>query len=385
MKTIFTFSKLYRAYLDCRKNKRKTMSALRFEKDFERNLFSLQKELKERTYNPEKSICFAVKKPCPREIFASTFKDRVIHHLLINEIIKEGEKTFIFDSFSCRKNKGTHFAIHRLRRFIRKVTENGNKNAYYSQVDISGFFMSIDRNILYSIFEKFILKQKKKDVWEENILWLGKKIIFYDPTKNYLIKGNPAIFSYIPKRKSLFSQPCGIGIPIGNYSSQFFSNLYLNELDQFVKRDLKCKYYIRYVDDFVLLSKNKRELKIWQDKIENFLKTKLGLELNYKKTKIRPINMGISFLGYFVKTNYLLVRRNVISQLKENIYNLKKADKLPKVEKILAIINSYYGHFNHAFSFNMRKKIYKKNLDLFKNKLSFKDSSCRFLVINSKK
>jgi len=128
-KTIFTFEKLYRAYLDCRKTKRKTINALKFEWNLERNLFQLQKELETKRYKPGRSICFAVKEPSPREIFAASFRDRVVHHLLINEILEIGERSFIFDSFSCRKNKGTHLAVKRLRKFsskkIKKVYSSG--------------------------------------------------------------------------------------------------------------------------------------------------------------------------------------------------------------------------------------------------------------------
>jgi len=120
-KTIFTFEKLYQAYLDCRKTKRKTINALEFEWNLERNLFQLQKELETKSYRPGRSICFAIKDPSPREIFAATFRDRVVHHLLINEIESIGEKKLIFDTFSCRKNKGTHLAIKKLKKFIKKI------------------------------------------------------------------------------------------------------------------------------------------------------------------------------------------------------------------------------------------------------------------------
>ena len=151
--TIFTFEKLYRAYLDCRKTKRKTINALKFEMNLERNLFQLQKELQNKTYRPGRSICFAVTNPCPREIFAAGFKDRVIHHLLVREVEEIGEKSFIFDTFSCRKNKGTHSAVERLKYFIRKTTKNYRREAFYLKLDISGFFMAISHDILYDIFE----------------------------------------------------------------------------------------------------------------------------------------------------------------------------------------------------------------------------------------
>jgi len=283
-KTIFTFEKLYRAYLDCRKNKRSTVNALKFEWNLERNLFQLQKELEAGTYKPGRSICFAIKDPSPREIFAADFRDRVVHHFLINEIEEIGERKFIFDTFSCRKNKGTHLAVRRLKGFIRKATKNYTKKAFYAQLDISGFFMAIDHNILHRLFEKLILEQNKPICWQKEVLWLAKTIIFNKPTQNYVVKGDTSLFKFIPPRKSLFHSGARCGLPIGNYSSQFSANLYLNELDHFIKRELGCRYYVRYVDDLILLNANKDILNIWKDRISGFLQEKLNLKLSLNKT-----------------------------------------------------------------------------------------------------
>jgi len=368
-RTTFTFEKLYQSYLDCRETKRKTINALKFEWNLERNLFQIQKELETRKYKPGCSICFVVKEPSPREIFAASFKDRVVHHLLINEILEIGERNLIFDTFSCRKNKGTHLAIKRLKKFIRQITKNGRENVFYGQLDISGFFMSIDHDVLFSIFQKFISKQDKPDQWKEEVLWLAKTIIFHKPTENYLIKGDLSLFKLIPSRKSLFQSGEKRGLPIGNYSSQFFANLYLNELDQFIKRKLKCRYYIRYVDDFILLDRDKEKLKFWRDEIDNFLRGNLKLKLSSQKTKIQPIKSGIDFLGYFIKPDYILVRKKVVSRLKNKLYRLNNAkEKITGLNKILATINSYYGHFQHAFSFNLRKDIYENHLGNLKEK-----------------
>ena len=361
MSETFTFEKIYRAYLDCRKTKRKTINALKFEYNLERNLFLLQKELQTKTYKPGKSICFVVTEPCPREIFAAGFRDRVAHHILVREAEPIWEKHFIFDSFACRKTKGTHSAVKRLKKHIKK-------GKFYLQLDISGFFMAINHDILYSLFEKLILKQNKPQQWKDDILWLAKTIIFQKPTNNYVVKGNHSLFSLIPPRKSLFSSAKGKGLPIGNYSSQFFANIYLNELDQFIKRELGCKNYVRYVDDFILLDKNKEKLKYLEAKINSFLKYNLDLELNLKKTKLESINSGIDFLGYFIKPNYVLVRKRVVVNFKNKLLKCcrllggKDANIIAKDEKtILAMLNSYYGHFSHAFSFNLRKSIYEKS------------------------
>ncbi len=384
---IFSFEKLYQAYLDCRRTKRKTVNALKFEWNLERNLFQLQKELETKSYKPGRSICFVVTEPSPREIFAASFRDRIVHHLLINEVENVGEKEFIFDTYSCRKKKGTHLAIKRLREFIRKVTENNTSEAFYLQLDISGFFMAIDQNILYSLFKKLSLRQGKSLTWEEDILWLAKIIIFHKPVENYIIKGNLALFKLIPPRKSLFYAQPNKGLPIGNYSSQFFANLYLNELDQFMKRTLNCKYYVRYVDDFIILNRSKEKLKFLIGLINKFLQNNLALNLNSSKTKLQPMDNGIDFLGYFVKPGYTLVRQKVVKRLKHKLYNancanLSEFNKSDNPKKILAMINSYYGHFKHAYSFNLRKSIYDNHLGRLQKKI---EPKLNFFSLNIKK
>jgi hypothetical protein len=210
-----------------------------------------------------------------------------------------------------------------------------------------------------------ILKQNKSYQWEKDILWLAKTIIFYKPTKNYISKGNPSLFKLIPPRKSLFESSEEKGLPIGNYSSQFFANLYLNQLDQFIKRELRCEYYIRYADDLVLLDKNRGKLRHLEDKIQLFLEEELSLKLNQGKIKLQSINRGIDFLGYFIKPEYTLIRQRVVKKLEDKLYQLdQSSDSKLKLSdlKILAMINSYYGHFKHAFSFNLRKNIYENRL-----------------------
>lgn len=341
-KSIFTFKNLYLAYLDCRKNKRNSLSALEFEFDLERNLGGLLKELRERVYKPGPSICFVVKEPCLREIFAASFRDRVVHHLLVREIEEAGEKAFIHDSYACRKGKGTHKAVARLFSFMRKATSNYNKKGFFLKMDISGFFMSIDKKKLFSLFKNLVVKEEKPDRWKKEVLWLGRVVISHDPTRNYVLKGDPSLFSLIPPRKSLFKAGEGKGLPIGNYSSQFFANLYLNELDQFVKRKLKVKHYLRYVDDFVVVAKKRERLKEIMLPIRKFIKRKLTLSLNFSKTKLECLEKGIRFLGYFLKPNCVLVEKRVVKRFKKKIKTLGQE-----------AFASYRAHFEKAESFNL--------------------------------
>lgn len=353
MHEIFNLEKIYRAYLDCRENKRKTINALKFEQNLEENLFLLKEDLLTKNYRPGRSICFVVTKPKPREIFAASFRDRIVHHLLVREVGKIGERALIYDTFSCRKNKGTHLAVDRLKKFILKESQNGKRQTYYAQLDIEGFFMSINHDILYSLFEKLISKKNKSERWQRDILWLARMIIYHKPTQDYIIKGSKDLFSLIPPQKSLFHSKDKNGLPIGNYSSQFLANLYLNELDQFVKRKLKAKGYVRYVDDFILLNQDRNKLKQWHQEIDDFLIKELNLKLNHAKTKIQSTQKGIDFLGYFIKPDYVLVRRRVVRRAKDRIRAMRLNDQSSKL--ILSSVNSYFGHFQHAYSFHLRQ------------------------------
>jgi len=375
----FSLDEILKAYLSCRKNKRNTINQIKFEINLEENLYSLYKSLNNGSYYPGRSICFVVTYPKLREIFAADFKDRIVHHLLVSRIEPYFEKRFIYDSYACRVNKGVHKAIARLTSFS-KV------NKYYLQIDIKSFFSNIDKNILYSIIageggnSKIIfLNKSTKD--------LLKIIIFYDPTKNYCIKGDKDLLQKIPFDKSLFYTPKDKGLPIGNLTSQFFANVYLNQIDQYIKRTLKVKYYIRYVDDLILLSNDKNKLLKWKEDINNYLINNLKLELNKNKDKLGSVENGINFLGYIVRPNYTLSRKRVVSNLKNKLYffnkgyllssNNQKQIALPlsknltngELDKILATINSYYGHFRHANTYRLRRNLYENNFENLKKYL----------------
>jgi len=354
---IFTLEKLYQAYLDCRRRKKNTINALQFEIEREKNLIKLKRELNQKTYQISRHICFIITEPSPREVFAADFRDRVIHHLLYNEINHYFEKDFIENSFACREDKGTHLAVEQLKNYLKEIDKG-----FFLKLDIRSFFCSINKDILYRIILRKITEVNNSASWKEDILWLCQKIIFHDPTLNCVFKGGLSKRKFIPKEKSLFFSQ-GKGLPIGNLTSQFFANIYLNELDRFAVQNLKCQYYIRYVDDLVLLDKNKEKLKLLILSINEFLKTELDLGLRLSKTKLQPIDKGISFLGYFVKPRYTLVRQKVVSRLKDRLYKLNKDSReIKDLKEILAMINSYYGHFSHAFSFNLRKDIYENHL-----------------------
>ena len=300
----------------------------------------MQEELNNKTYCPRPSICFVVDKPKLREIFAADFRDRVVHHILVRYLSRIFEPKFIYDSYSCRENKGTHKAIKRLQYFTRSITQNNSKKAYFLQLDIRSYFVRLNKDILMSLI--------RKRIQDKEMLWLANTIIYNDCTNNCLITRGKNLFQYLPKHKTLFKQSKNRGIPVGNLSSQFFANLYLNELDQFIKHILKCKYYLRYTDDLVMLSRDKNQLRNWIDRIQTFLEKHLDLTLNTKKTIILSISNGINYLGYIVRPFYILVRKRVVNNLKNKLYN----GKLNRASYM-----SYMGHFKHANSFKLQKHI----------------------------
>jgi len=358
-----SFANLYRQYRRCRSNKRNTVNALRFEAEQEKQMIQLQQELESRTYQPGRSVYFFATRPKLREIFAADFRDRVVHHLLVDYLEGIWEPIFIHDSYACRKNKGVHAGVKRLQTFLRQVTANGSRPAWYLQLDVHNYFMRIDKRILFSLLEKHV-----KD---KTALWLTRLLVFHDCTQNYQLKGNPVLVQAIAPHKTLFNAPPGKGLPIGNLNSQFFANVYLNELDQFVKHTLKCHHYLRYCDDFVLLSYEQAQLLEWREKIELFLHDRLALSLN-KKQRLAPVSNGIDFLGYIVRRDYLLVRRRVINHLKEKLLSCEKQLVTVKngvrcyrydeslLDALHAMLSSYLGHFKLANSWCFQQSLWRE-------------------------
>ena len=352
-KTNFTGTNLFKAYFDCRQNKRKTVNALKFEINLEYNLSELLLKLQNRTYVPGKSICFVVTIPKPREIFAAEFSDRVVHHILINQVQKIWEeKIFIDDSYACRPGKGNHYGVERLQKYVKEFK-------YYGSFDIANFFGSIDKKIIYESFAKVIREINRPDWWKKEILWLSKTIIFHNPASNYIYKGDQDLQILVPPYKSLIHKDGMTGLPIGNLTSQFLANVYLNELDQFVTKTLGAKGYGRYVDDFVIFANSKTELRQWRNQMAEFLSTQLHLTLHPKKQQIQPTRHGIPFVGYFIKPWGVTVRRNVIKTLKNKIHNWNKSQD---IKSMIPSINSYFGHLIKAKSSKLRRHLISKHL-----------------------
>lgn len=309
------------------------MAARAFEANLERNLDELYWQLLDGTYRIGPSICFVVTIPKPREVWAADFRDRVVHHLLYNTIGPRFERTFIVDSCACIAGRGTLYAVRRLEAKIRSITENWKRPAWYLKCDLANFFVAIRKPRLAQLLAAKI----HEPFW----LDLAMKVLFHDPRPGAIVQSSPERLALIPPHKSLWNQPVDQGLPIGNLSSQFFANVYLNELDQHVKHDLHARHYIRYVDDFVLLDRSPQWLNFARTDIEAFLPDRLGAKLNHAKTIIQPVERGVDFVGQVVKPWRRTIRRRTYRVA------MRRAQTMPATE-LFQSANSYFGLLGQA-------------------------------------
>lgn len=342
----YTYQDILRAYLDCRRRKRGTRSSVAFEVDFERNLLELLEEVNSGVYQIDRTRVFAIHRPKPREIWAAKFRDRIVHHLIYNDIGAWYEARFIEDTFSCIKSRGTSAASKRLAKFCRQSTENWNKPVWALKMDISNFFVSIDRALLWQIV--------RQDVGESTLTArLLKQTIFHDPTINPIIKPGTD-FSRVPKHKSLWHCPKGKGLPIGNLTSQFLSNVYLDGLDKYAKHVLKIRWYVRYVDDIVCLSHNREQLEDWSKACGEWLKKERLLSLHPKKISITPADNGIEFVGRRILPFRVYTRRLAVGSA---LNALKRLRKNPLDKHAFDSVQAYLGLMRQESSYNLRKYI----------------------------
>ncbi len=324
---------LVQAWLDCRKHKRHTVSATLFERDVERNLCTLHAVLLAGTYTPGKSICFVVTRPRAREVWAADFADRIVHHLLYNKISPRFYASFIHNSCACIPGRGTLFAAQRLEGAVRSVTQNWSVPAHYLKMDLSNFFVAINKTVLFA--------QLAAKIPEVFWLDLTATILFHDPRTNFEYRGDPALMQLVPPHKRLTNSPPDTGLPIGNLSSQFFANVYLNALDQFCKHQLGAKQYVRYVDDFVILHNSPQWLNAALARITAWLPEHLGAHLNPTKTILQPIARGVDFVGHVVKPWRRTTRPRAVATAVSRLRSMPEAD-------VFAAGNSYLGLLGQA-------------------------------------
>ena len=351
---------LYYAFQCAKKHKASKEYVKVFERNLHENLVELRDELFERRYKPQPSVCFIVTEPKKREIFAANFRDRIVHHLYYNYTYELFDKTFIEDSYSCRKGKGTHYGIHRLEKHIRQESENYTKETYVLKMDIKGYFIHINRPLLLSLVNTTLDKMKPKysnKLDFDFIKYLSRVIVLLNPIENCIVKTNRKEWLTLDKSKSLFYSEEDCGLPIGNLTSQLYSNVYLNILDQYMKRILHCKHYGRYVDDFYVVSSNKNFLLSIIQKVEAFMNNELHLELQKRKTHIVNAKYGVEFLGAFIKPYRTYISNKTVRRINRNLHDFQmySSDK-----NVVNMVNSYLGTFSHYKSNKIKKTIMDK-------------------------
>lgn len=339
---ICSFENLYQAYLNARKNKRYRFEILSFSSNLEENLLDIQKKLVNHSYEIGHYRQFVISDPKERLIMALPFKDRIVQWALYQILNPIFIKSYISDSYGCIAGRGVHSAVSNLQYWLRKVNRK-DKPYYYLKLDISKFYYRVDHEVLIHIISK-----KISDI---EVIELLIKIIDSKDTAFGLPSG-----LNIEETNIRLSDK---GMPIGNLSSQMFANIYLNEIDQFIKRILHIKYYIRYMDDMIILSDDKKLLHSIKNKIENFLNEQLKLNLN-NKTCIRPVTLGIDFVGYKIWNTHIKLRKSTKLRMKRRLTHLKKQyeNNCIELSKITETVTSYQGLLKHCNSYNFTTKFF---------------------------
>lgn len=284
------------------------------------NIYALSEDLKNKTYTHGPYKRFNISDPKPRIIHKATVRDRLLHHLLYQELYSYFDLKFIFDSYSCRLRKGTHKALYRFRKLARKISRNDTRTCWVLKCDIRKFFASVDHKILLTILEKYIS--------DKEILWLLTRVIESFKTDDVN----------------------NVGLPLGNLTSQLLVNIYMNEFDRFLVKDRRAKFYIRYADDFQILSDKKSDLVELLPQIEDFLWTKLRLSLHPNKVQIKTLASGIDFLGWENFPHHSVIRTSTKRRMLSNLNRDVSQETLA----------SYDGMLKHGDAYNLRLKIEKE-------------------------
>ncbi|MDQ1260610.1 MAG: RNA-directed polymerase [Pseudomonadota bacterium] len=321
------------AWLDCRRSKRQSASAQAFEHNAERNLCALRERLTAGHYQPGRSICFVVTHPKPREVWAASFEDRVVHHLLYNHIGPRFEASFVAGSAACIEGRGTLYAARRLEHDVRSITSNWSRPAWYLKGDLANFFVGIDKHIL-----RAQLHARVTEPWWKH---LTDTVLMHDPRTDFELRCDPRLLERVPPHKRLVNAPADTGLPIGNLSSQFFANVHLDALDQFAKHQLRVRYWGRYVDDFYILHESPQWLNGALARITAFLPERLGAQLNPRKTILQPVARGVDFVGQVVRPWRRTTRRRTLQSA------LTRLERMP-ADQVQRAGNSYLGLVRQA-------------------------------------
>lgn len=358
---------LYKAYADACLHKKCQQYVKRFSRNLDSHLTQLCNELWSRQYRPLPSSCFIITYPKRREVFAAEFRDRIVHHLYYNYTWELFCRTFIQDTYSCVPERGTHYGISRLRRHILQESLNYTRPCYVLKMDIGGYFMHIQRKRLLECCLESLHEMSNHrilarvpvrwcDVLDMDFIeYLTREIVLLDPTDNCRIVGHPSEWDTLPANKSLFKMPEGCGLPIGNLTSQLYSNVYLNVLDQWMKRQMHCKHYGRYVDDFYVVSADRKWLRTLPPKVDEFLREELGLNLQRGKTIISDVRQGVSFVGAFLRPGRSYVDNRSLRNMRKKLGELEA--NLPDAVHLSYALNSYLGVLGHYNSYRIARKV----------------------------
>ena len=308
-----TTDETHAAYLDCRKGKRSAVSCIDFETDLVANLARLTREINDRTWTPQSHMCFVVLNPKPREIWASPFADRVVHHIAYNRLRPRFEPQWIATSFACIPGRGTGAAADWAERAARKVTAGWSRPAWVLQADIANCFPTIDRNRMASL-----LLERAPEPWLAHLI---DKVVNVDVTDGAHFPGDPTLLNMIPPQKSLWQAPPGKGLPIGNLTSQFGANAYLDSVDQAAVRTPWARHYGRYVDDMVMLDESKTRLEESLGRLAAAVEA-LGLRLHPDKTSIKPVDAGFDFAGRYILPHRTYLRRATVRRAHQALNQL---------------------------------------------------------------
>lgn len=313
---------LLEAWREFVRGKRNKKDVQKFSLNLMDNIISLHSDLFHHTYKHGGYQAFNISDPKPRNIHKASVRDRLLHHAIYRKLYPFFDKIFIPDSFSCQLRKGTHRAINRFREFAYAVSKNNTRTCWILKCDVRKFFASIDHEVLSGILREYIS--------DRNIIRLLENVV-----------------------RSFFSMKTGVGLPLGNLTSQLFVNIYMNKFDQFIKHKLKIKYYIRYADDFVIFSENKKWLEAQIGKIKKFLQDDMMLELHPDKISVKTLCSGVDFLGWVNFLDHRVLRTATKRRM------MKRISECPSSE----IINSYLGLLRHGNARKLEAEIVKEFYD----------------------
>lgn len=364
---------LHLSYLQARKNKRNTHNQLAFELNQETNLYDLAKAIFERNYTPKPCIALIINKPVMREIFAADFTDRVMHHFIYRCIYPIIDRKLIYDTYSCRVGKGTLFGINRAKGFMRSCSEDFTKKTYFLKLDIEAYFMNMQHAILFDKVMSMLPENKMNflGISRETLTYLIRQTIFNSVAQNCRIKGHKSDWLGLPPSKSLFNYPNNTGLPIGNLTSQVFGNVYMNDFDHFVKKEMKVKYYGRYVDDMLFVHNDDKYLEELIPKLSDFLISTLSLTIHPNKIVLKSLDDGIPFLGQILKPHCAYIGNRTKNNFYQTIQEINQIMATvtqfswQQLCDIRARLNSYLGYMQHAHSYRLRKTMLGKLIKRF--------------------